>query len=1062
MTSADELAALVSELFAREHTAHQAASVDVAALAKKLASSYDVGLPAKEVDARRASHGENKVDVKDAPSFLSLVREALQDRTMTLLVVAAVLSGFIYVSGLNTRDKGGVFESMTILASVCLVVLVQSVTNYKKAQTFALQQELLENKLECYVWRDGALQHVHPRTLVVGDVLKLAVGMVVPADCLLLPRSGDVAVDESALTGESRTVDKKAAAGFPLVLSGTSVVTGEARALVVAVGKRSSAGKILAALNDERGDNDGDGDDDQYETGSALLSRLNVLADQIGKVGMSAAACVFLALVLRRVYHWIVFGSEPFWDEVSQVLNAFILATTVLVVAVPEGLPLASTLALAFSLRALSDVGVQVKHLDSCETMGCVTTICSDKTGTLTENKMRVVHCSATSKSKALLRKVAECSALVCAPETSASRVANAWTYTGSPTEAALLRFCEDDCALPVQTLRAEHKVVSSVPFSSARKMMSVTTVSAAGRIMWVKGAPSVVAQLCEHRFADDGVTATPMVDAEFEQELKALEQRGLRVIALACRAVAGEGDADEARLTLIGVVAMQDALRANVPAAVDLFTRAGVVVRMVTGDSMETAMAIARQARILRGGASLATAASVMSGAEFAERCYVVDGSAPHAMRRLFDFSRNREGFGLAPAFKTDAHGQYVVRMKDFDDVWPKLRVLARCLPGDKLALVRGIKASKLHTRDANQFPGPQIVAVTGDGTNDAPALRAADVGISMGMMGTEVARQASDIILLNDDFSNTTHALVWGRNVEAAVAKFIQFQLTVNLVAMVLSVGGSIAMADSPLTAVQMLWVNMIMDTLGGLALASEQPDRDVLCSAMPLPRHASLISARMRLSIVGQAAYQLVACVWLLMHGEGARGFTVVFNGFVLLQLANEVNARSSTGSLRERFRPSPWFLTVWLVCLLVQVAIVQRGGAFFDTVALDPGEWALCFAVALGSWPWQAVLDAVACRWFGAKLGKRQEARWMRQHHSYGAVDEANALAESEVAKRRWRLVRNALRFTNAARTSSRVSSLGGVSPHRQAKLHRVAGKVLGLSAVQHGHGADRDV
>ena len=394
----------------------------------------------------------------------------------------------------------------------------------------------------------------------------------------------------------------------------------------------------------------------------------------------------------------------------------------------------------------------------------------------------------------------------------------------------------------------------------------------------------------------------------------------------------------------------------------------------MITGDSLPTARAIGRQAGIL-SPEDEEHPDSVMTGAEFDERVHKKDFSGEKLIRRFYDADKRQDTVQLAPPFLLNSARRKILDEEEFDRIWPHLRILARCEPEDKLTLVKGLRMSKLYQK--NVSIQPQVVAVTGDGTNDAPSLKAADIGFAMGIAGTDVAKQAADVIVLDDSFNSIVRALVWGRNVHDSVCKFLQFQMTVNLSAVIFTSVGSLFFMKSPMTATQMLWVNMIMDSLGSLALATMNPDEDALLARPPIPRNAAVISLRMAVNIVGQSILQLCFLFYFLFTVDGKATeestpprnkhfYTMVFNIFVMFQFFNELNCKSVTGRYKERFRMSDWkFSAVWIVSFFVQILIIQKLGVVFSCVPLSFKDWTYCVMVGLTCIPWQlAVVDPVA--------------------------------------------------------------------------------------------------
>ncbi|RMC22749.1 hypothetical protein DUI87_00249 [Hirundo rustica rustica] len=723
---------------------------------------------------------------------------------------------------------------------------------------------------------------------------------------------------------------------------------------------------------------------------SVLQAKLTQLAVQIGKAGLAMSAITVIILVLYFVIETFVVQGRPWLAECAPVyvqywVKFFIIGVTVLVVAVPEGLPLAVTISLAYSVKKMMKDNNLVRHLDACETMGNATAICSDKTGTLTTNRMTVVqayvggsHFGQPPAPAALapptLDLLAQAIAInsaytskILPPEAPGALP----RHVGNKTECALLGLAlalgRDPEAERAQV--PEEHLVKVFTFNSERKSMStVTRRPGGGYRLLCKGASEMVLRRC-----------TSILDAGGSP--RALGGAGAGGAGAARGGADGGGGAADPRprlprfpprppppwddeaavvgeLTCIAIVGIEDPVRPEVPEAIRKCQRAGITVRMVTGDNLDTARAIAAKCGILPAG----------GGGDW----LCLEGK---------DFNRR---------IRND-RGE--VEQERLDKVWPKLRVLARSSPTDKHTLVKGIIDSTIGDQR-------QVVAVTGDGTNDGPALKKADVGFAMGIAGTDVAKEASDIILTDDNFSSIVKAVMWGRNVYDSIAKFLQFQLTVNVVAVIVAFTGAcitqvsspgltwaggtwpgVIVAfigacitqDSPLKAVQMLWVNLIMDTLASLALATEPPT-EALLLRRPYGRDHPLVSGTMLRNILGHAAYQLLVIFTLLFAGEvlfdidsgraaplhapPSEHFTIIFNTFVLMQLFNELNARKLHGerNVFEGVCANPIFCAIVLGTFAVQVLIVQFGGKPFSCSPLSAEQWLWCLFVGVGELVW----------------------------------------------------------------------------------------------------------
>ncbi|KAJ3201988.1 hypothetical protein HDU82_007683 [Entophlyctis luteolus] len=925
---------------------------------------------------RKQEFGDNTLPETKLKSLWSFALDVLKDRMLIILMIAAaadVAIGIYKSAFAEQKDPLGFVDGLVIILAVFVIVMISAVNDFRKQTQFHELSNFSNSLAKVQVIRDGANAHVKPTDLLVGDVCVLHAGDMIPADGLVI-QGFNLTTDESSLTGESVALAKDTTTD-PFLLSGTKLVGGVGRMVVIATGRNSAKGRLLAAIEGA----------EMEET--PLQKKLSVLADLIAKFGTVTALLMFVGLViLYGVYHHD--GSSGTVAIVNDVLNLFIVAVTLIVVAVPEGLPLAVTIALAHAaLRMLKDNNL-VRHLKACETMGNATTICSDKTGTLTQNRMEVavgmIACRtfgmenlvATSADEENLRKrmlSADESLVIrpggafgpdCAlPSVVLSHIArsvnlnstaeeittthNAQStpeFVGSKTEIALLEFTKQKLGRAFAVDRKSMNVVEVIPFSSERKRMSTivttpylerdgkleTALFGAGHEMhshWLfcKGAGELVVNLCNQYLAGDGMVSvmSDSIRAEFQSFIEQMASCALRTICLAVKPVAMGAPQimvngaplstldDDSGLILVGIMGIRDPIRPEVPQAVADCTRAGVVVRMVTGDNVATARSIAKLTGILAD----------RNVDEYA----VMDGPT---FRRL------------SPEM--------------MDTVVPQLRVLARSSPQDKQILVNNLKRLG------------ETVAVTGDGTNDAPAMKSADVGFSMGIAGTEMAKEASDIVLLDDNFASIAKAIIWGRSVYDSVQKFLQFQLTVNIVAVAMTVVSSVLTAVyseerspiSVLTAVQLLWVNLIMDTFAALALATDPPTPDLL-NRPPSRKSDALISYDMWKMIAAQSIYQTIVCltVYVLKAPWVDGRLDVVVDGFPdTFTNSYTLMATCVFNSHREmNISKNPLFMGIVGGSVVVQIIIVQFGGSAFKTTWLGANDWLLCIGLAFISLP-----------------------------------------------------------------------------------------------------------
>lgn len=914
---------------------------------------------------------DNRLPEKKADSIWVLIWRAYNDRILILLTIAAVIS---LTLGLYETFSGGGsvdwVEGVAICVAILIVVSVGAANDWQKERQFIKLNKRKDDR-EVKVVRSGKSIQISVHDVTVGDVLHLEPGDAIPADGVFISGHG-VKTDESSATGESdqmkktsglevhqRILDGTASKKLdPFIISGSKVLEGVGTYLVTSVGQNSSYGKILMSLQSDSED-------------TPLQVKLGRLANWIGGLGSSAALLLLLVLTIRFVAGLGSNDNTPA-AKGQQFLDILIVAITVIVVAVPEGLPLAVTLALAFATTRMLKENNLVRVLRACETMGNATTICSDKTGTLTQNKMTVVAGTLGVDDKFAQGKHAEADDKVSSFPTLFGRISKqvqtllrqsialnstafegeekgSPTFIGSKTETAMLVLAKDHLGLEnLAEERANAEIAQLFPFDSSRKCMGAVVRLRDGTYrLLVKGAAEIM--LARATEALSGIYTEEFsrvkLGSALKEQISALiddyARHSLRTIGMLYKDFEQWPPQDSKRLEedknmadfddifhdmiWVGVVGIHDPLREGVVEAVAQCQQSGVVVRMVTGDNVSTARAIATDCGIMTEGAV------VMEGPKF---------------RQLSD--------------------------EEMDQVLPNLRVLARSSPDDKRILVSRLK----HLGET--------VAVTGDGTNDGPALKMADVGFSMGIAGTEVAKEASSIILLDDNFSSTITALMWGRAVNDAVKKFLQFQITVNITAVVLTFVSAVSNPDyhSVLTAVQLLWVNLIMDTLAALALATDPPTKKIL-DRPPQPKSDPLITINMWKMITGQAFYQLVVTFVLYFAGYEILGYdrnnddqvdqlaTMVFNTFVWMQIFNEFNNRrlDNKFNIFEGIHRNFWFIGINCIMVGGQVMIIFVGGAAFGITRIDGVQWAICLLCALPCLLWAILIRLFPDEWFG---------------------------------------------------------------------------------------------
>ncbi len=840
---------------------------------------------------------------------------------------------------------------------------VTSVNNYGKERQFRRLMRLREER-DVLVRRNSQMMPVSVRDLLVGDIIVVSQGDRLPVDCVLISGT-TLMMDESSLTGESQEVAKfpldGEARASPFLLSGSTVKEGRGEAVVCAVGENTRMGQIQDKI-------------EEVPDPTPLQIKLEAVVEKICKVAVISALGTCAAMIINMIVMKVREGeSLVSLDSVARLSDIVTLGITIIVVAVPEGLPLAVTLALAYSVGRMRDERNLVRQLESCETMGGANNICSDKTGTLTKNEMTVVGAyvdgnlllgvdnwaaktySIGKSISPLTKKIlCECicsntTALLLNTETGQRRVGNA-------TECALLEFVRALGADPAE-IRAAHKLVFEIPFTSSRRCM--TTVVETEDPAWlranVKGASEFILKKCT-KFLRDGeeVEITPkMRENIMAGVFEELGKQGYRSILLASRKVKVDCEREpetlESDLTLVAIAGMEDPLREGVKEAVRACQQAGIMVRMVTGDGVEYAKIVAIKAGILR---------------EEEVDASNQDKYKPYACMLGSDFETLVGGMQA---------GGRVGNQQRFDEAVRDLKVLARSQPELKYLLVSGLKANP-----------ENVVAVTGDGTNDAPALKKADVGFAMGIAGTEVAKEAADIILMDDNFASIVTAVKWGRNIFLSIRKFLQFQMTVNVVALLLAFLTGTIFGESALSPVQMLWVNLIMDTFAALALATEPPNERLMEDA-PHSKNESIFTPYMLRNIVWQALYQIAvlgtmvfvlpevssnvivkptSASWNYTNGVH---MTLVFHAFVFLQVFNLINCRKLKISgtidvldiaLIEKnmfsgITSNRVLLFILGVIIFVQTALVQFGGAAVRCAPLTFWQHFVCVLLGAGS-------------------------------------------------------------------------------------------------------------
>ena len=841
------------------------------------------GLTDQEVIASREKNGINLLTPPKRPSIWKLYLEKFQDPVIRVLLVAAVFSLIISIIESEYAETIGIFFAIFLATGIGFYF------EYDANKKFDLLNAVGE-ETPVTVIRNGKIKEIPRKDIVVGDIVVLNTGEEVPADGTLV-EAVSLQVNESTLTGElmvNKTTDKAhfdEEATYPsnAVMRGTTITDGHGIMRVDRVGDATEIGKVARQSTE------------QSQEQTPLNIQLTKLANLIGKAGFTIAALTFIVFTSKDLYSFIT--SENFigindwhsWLEIARiVLKYFMMAVTLIVVAVPEGLPMSVTLSLALNMRRMLKTNNLVRKMHACETMGAITVICTDKTGTLTQNLMQVYEAQVDESQPDLVAEGIAANSTAFLEEKAEGEKPSG---VGNPTEIALLLWLNSK-GKDYMKLREEAKVVNQLTFSTERKYMATLVDSPIQkkRILYIKGAPEIVMSKCNLEKAQ--------ID-KYNEQLLAYQNKAMRTLGIAYKVVPENASDDcaelvgEGGMTFLGIFAISDPIRPDVPNAVKKCQSAGIGIKIVTGDTPGTATEIARQIGLWT---QEDTERNRITGVEFAAL------SDEEALDRVLD-----------------------------------LKVMSRARPMDKQRLVQ-----LLQQKGA-------VVAVTGDGTNDAPALNHAQVGLSMGT-GTSVAKEASDITLLDDSFNSIATAVMWGRSLYKNIQRFIVFQLTINVVALLSVLLGAFFGTELPLTVTQMLWVNLIMDTFAAMALASIAPSMDVM-NEKPRRRTDFIITPVMRNTIFGVGLGFLIILMGLLVYFKNLSGgmdthhLTVFFTIFVMLQFWNLFNA-SVFGTNHSFFKDAGHalgMLGVALIILVGQIIIVSFGGKVFRTEPLPLSEW-----------------------------------------------------------------------------------------------------------------------
>ena len=854
------------------------------------------GLNDEQVKQSREQHGRNALTPPKRTSLWKLYLDKYRDPIIQILLVAAVVSLILAFVEKNFMETIGIFVAVFLATTVGFYFERDAAKKFNVLTALGEEQPVK-------VRRNGKVMEIPRRDIVVGDVVLIEVGDEVPADGKLIV-CNELQINESTLTGEPLTEKSLEGGGdgaYPrnVILRSTMVMNGRGEFVATAVGDATEIGKVAKKSTE------------QTAVQTPLYVQLDKLAKMISKVGSAVSVAAFVIFLVHDILTNPAWGGKDYFYLAEIVLNYFMMAVTLIVMAVPEGLPMAVTLSLALNMRRMLKSNNLVRKLHACETMGAVTVICTDKTGTLTQNQMQV---------DSLEMKNGDENLLDAAIALNSTAELNEGKTIGNPTESALLLWLHDQ-GKDYAAIRKNIKVLKQLPFSTERKLMATIAEIDGESYLFVKGAPEIILTKCD------------MEDREKKQALEELDEwqhKAMRTLAFAYKKlspddtnVAGSSSGQKSvkafsfkdailsgNLTLQAIAAITDPIRPDVPAAVKECRQAGIEVKVVTGDTAATAMEIGKQIGVF----------------EDEPENIGADGSLTSLDQQMIT-GEQWEALSDEEAYE---------RAKD-------IRVMSRARPTDKQRLV-----------DMLQKRG-EVVAVTGDGTNDAPALHYAHVGLSLGS-GTSVAKEASDMTLLDDSFKSIANAVMWGRSLYRNIQRFLFFQLVVNVAALLLVLGGSVLGTEMPLTVTQILWINLIMDTFAALALASLPPSHEVMKEK---PRKASnfIITSPMARGILfcGIVFFAvmfafLVYCERRGLGGVDVHELTMFFTTFVMIQFWNLFNAKTlgSNYSAFRHFLADKGMILVLVIILFGQWVIVTFGGEMFRTVPLSLAEWGVIIA------------------------------------------------------------------------------------------------------------------
>ena len=981
------------------------------------------GIQSSDQEARKKTYGENRLPVAASATLWDHFIDSIDDRDIKILVAAAVVS--VLFGCFVTADIDDIIQGSAIMAAVVIVSGVSTIQNYKQDQGFKSLQKIAEDR-HVQVRRNGAdkeLEQISIYDIVVGDILRIEAGDLVAADGIIVDdESFSIAVDQSNLTGESDTVSKEADTD-PMFYYGTQISEGEGYMMVTAVGEDTPSGKqmteLMAKKNEER------------LAQTPMQERLDEVAEQIGYLGMVVGGMTFLVLT----YLWYMYDDDNNVNtekSYTDLVTFFIVGVSIVVVAVPEGLPLSVTISLSYSVGQMMKDNNYVRTLSACETMGSATVICTDKTGTLTENRMTALqgwffgkHYTSLDNLKTELQPelIKKLSSAVAVNAAETSGFTEEGKLVGNPTEAAILYALKKHFDVDYKQVKANATVLAKRPFRKRLKYMSTIETGDGKHELHSKGAPEVVLQRCTFYQDSTGkkVELTDAKRSEISRVVRDMGKVGLRTIMLTSRELddaeivqykasgwktffnyTAENETKnkkpskeskentesksslirtgstifeslpaEREMTVLSVFGISDPIRKQVPSAMKRCRRAGIRVVMVTGDHVETAVSIAKQSGILDSN-------------------YDFDMNKVKEQRDAFVKSFEISSFGgtdqnieVSPKVWQGPDFRRLTEKQQLS-VAKTICVLSRSSPKDKELLVRLLKSQD------------EVVGVTGDGTNDAPALQEADVGLAMGIAGTEVAKEAANIVIMDDNFDSIVASVRWGRSIRENIRKFLTFQLSINLAALTLTFVVACCNKGSttkfPLTSVQLLWVNLIMDSFAALALATEPPT-DELLTRHPEKRSAPMITKTMWKHLIGQAVWQAALLLWLTLAPSSILSifnlgideftsrhhYTIVFNTFVWMNIFNKLNCRKINDELDLFAGFGDSHMGHWILVIIIvgQIGMVQLGGSWCQTTPLNMNEWMKCILIGFSSIPVGYLLRLFGPNYQTKKIKQKQE-------------------------------------------------------------------------------------